>query len=335
MARIGFSPPATSSIRSSPSVVEGEALLARWFGRPVVLTSSGRAALLLALRHVGLNRYRSRVAISPRTAQCVFDAVTRAAFPIDPATDASETQATILIHQYGFIQSSPPQGPVIEDICHSFFATPTSGERDWRGPLAVFSLPKFFGMAGMCGGLVAENEAMAGELRKQRDAAPALPDAILDRDRRDWLLGSAGGIEEIYLRALLHPACHPAALAGLPTTIAALWALGEQRAATTRRIIDNLPETWLGGDWRTMCLGSLPYALPVFADADSANRLSAALAEPGFETGVFQVDRNRNMYDPSWDPAVLLPCHQALAGSSLDLLIDALVRLRPRIGDSQ
>lgn len=310
-------------------------MLASWFGRPVVLTSSGRAALLLALRHWEMNRYHSRIAISPRTAQCVFDAVTRAAFPVDPATDASETQATVLIHQYGFIQSTLPQGLVIEDICHSFFAAPESGGRDWRGPVAIFSLPKFLGMAGMCGGLVAENDALAAELRQQRDRAPTLSDTILERDRQDWLSGSAVAIDEIYLRALLYPACHPAALGGLPATHEQLSAIGKQRAATIGRLVDSLPASWLDDEWRAMCTGSLPYALPVFADGEDAKRLSDAVTELGFDTGIFKVDRNRNMFDPDWKQAVLLPCHHAMDGSSLDRLVNAIAGLCPRIGNSR
>lgn len=324
MSPIGFSPPVATPARSSLSVAEGEALLGEWFGRPVVLTSSGRAALLLALRRSGLNRYRSRVAIAPRTAQCVLDAVIRAAFPVDPVTDRGETQATVLIHQYGFIQIGTPESPVIEDICHSFFADPANGKRAWRSPMAIFSLPKFLGMTGMCGGLAVESDALAVALREQRDQAAAMSDAAREDDRQGWLSGAAEGLEEIYLRALLHPACNPAALTGLPETVDGLSAIGERRAETTRRLVDSIPEAWLEPGWRAMCRGSLPYALPIFADAEATKQLVGAAAALGFETGVYQVDRSRNMFDPRWGPAVLLPCHHAISGQSIDDLVDVI-----------
>lgn len=320
----GFSPPVAPTARSSLSVAEGEALLGQWFGRPVVLTSSGRAALLLALCHIGLNRYRSRVAISPRTAQCVLDAVIRAAFPVDPATDKGETQATVLIHQYGFIQAGILKGPAIEDICHSFFASPASGKRDWRASMAVFSLPKFLGMSGMCGGLAVADEALATALCERRDQAAALSETAMEHDRQSWLSGAAEGLEEIYLRALLHPACHPAALAGLPDTLDELSAIGEKRAETTRRLAAAIPDAWLDADWRAMCSGSLPYALPVFAGEEAEMQLAGAAAGLGFETGVYQVDRNRNMLDPRWEPAVLLPCHHAISEKSINDLVHVI-----------
>jgi len=325
MLRTGFSPPAAAAEGRLPSTVAAaEAVLEQWFARPVVLMSSGRAALLLAFRHAGLDRYASRIAMSPCTAQCVFDAVTRAAFPVDPATDKAPVQLTLLIHQYGYRQLSAPAAPVIEDICHSFFASPTSGDRRWAGSLAAFSLPKFLGMSGMVGGLVVESCDLADELRAQRDSAPVLPPDTAERDRQAWLAGKQETMEEIYLRALLHPACSLQSLNGLPTEVSALRAIGEQRAAVARRLIDAIPDALLNDDWRRLCRHSLPYALPVFIGDREPSRAVASLEELGLETGVYCVDRHRNMIAPSWARAILLPCHHTVDEISLDAMTAVL-----------
>ena len=127
-------------------------MLEEWFGSPVVLASSGRGAIKLALREFGLNRYRHRVALPRMISGCVLDAVVQHAFPID-AAGKDEFDLTLLYHQYGFSQLMEPAGPTIEDICHAFFASCKTGRRPWRGQMAVFSLSKFFRTSTMVGGL--------------------------------------------------------------------------------------------------------------------------------------------------------------------------------------
>lgn len=321
MQAIGFAP--AHPARDGPPIAmeDAEARLSDWFGRPVVLMSSGRAALLACFRHLGLNRYASRLAMPPRTAQCVFDAVTRAAFPVDPASDASPVAATLLIHQYGHLLSDRPAGPVVEDICHAFFARPDSGRRDWAGELAVFSLPKFFPLAGMAGGVVAADEALARALRAGRDAAPRLSDAQLAADRASWRGGEPAALELAYLRALLHPAASADALAGLPEDIAAV---GARRAAVTATLLDAIPTATLDQAWRAMCRQALPFALPVFAAPDDLARLVESLRAMHVETGLFRIDRARKMAKPEPQIAALVPCHHAIGDAEVQAMADRL-----------
>lgn len=323
MYRHRFTPAPVSAV-SRPTVLAAEALLQQWFGRPVVLTSSGRAALLLALRDAGLGRYRSRLAMPPLTAACVFDAVIRTAFPVDPAHDPDPVDATLLIHQYGHRQVSVPDGLVIEDICHAFFGGPETGARRWRGDVAIFSLPKFFGTAGMAGGLVVADEQQADRLRDARDAAPRTDAEQLAHDRAGWRQTTGATLEAIYLRALLHPACDPAALAGLPASQAELAATGERRAAIARRLVDALPAASLPDEWRAICLADLPFAIPVFGDPARLDDLAGRIEAIGIESGPFRIDKRRNMRAPDFQSAILLPCHQQIDDDCLDALVGAI-----------
>lgn len=321
MRAVGFSPTGADRAGEPVAVDAAEAQLGHWFGRPVVLTSSGRAALLLCFGQLGLSRYASRLAMPPRTAQCVFDAVTRAAFPVDPATDRGPVDAALLIHQYGHVLHDRPAGPVVEDICHAFFAAPGTGARDWAGDMAVFSLPKFFPLAGLAGGIVASDAGLADDLRARRDAAPRLTGAQAAADRSEWRAGHGSSLEQVYLRALLHPSPDPAALAGLPPDLAAA---GHRRAQVTSAILDAIPAAALDADWRAMCCAKLPYALPVFASPAASAPLIDALREQDYETGLFRIDRARTMGKPDPQPAVLLPCHDRLTEDELSVLIDVL-----------
>lgn len=233
MKRIGYALPAAPQPASSRTIGEVEGLLERWFDRPVVLTSSGRSALLLCLQELGLQRYVHRVAMPPLTGLCVYDAVCRAAFPVDPATDHGPVDVTVLIHQYGFQLKDRPSGPVIDDICHAFFAGPATGARDWVGDMAVFSLPKFFRTYGMVGGIIVADSKLADALRQRRNAAPELSAGQIAADQTAWRMGNRVEIEQVYLRALLHPACSSDAFGLLPSDCTGLRKVGEQREAVT------------------------------------------------------------------------------------------------------
>lgn len=321
MAAIRLAPTcAASDTVGFASIEQAEALLERWFDRPVILTSSGRAALLLCFQELSLNRYSSRLAMPPRTAQCVFDAVVRTAFPIDPATDHSPVDATLLIHQYGHRLMDKPIGPVIEDICHAFFEKPDTGARDWAGDFAVFSLPKFFGTRGMCGGVVAADEGLAARLRARRDAIPTIDAQALAADQAAWRASDSAWMEVVYLRALLHPACSVEALAGLPTHLEGLCAAGEARAGVTRTLLHAIPDSSLDKEWRAMCEARLPFALPAFANAEQLAPVIAAIDEAGVETGRFRINLARSMMAPETRLALLLPCHNGMGAITVETL---------------
>lgn len=309
------------------SVEDTETLLSQWFGRPVVLTSSGRAALLLALRDLGLNRYRDRVAMSSKTASCVLDAVVRAAFPVDPAFSPDiDVSASLLIHQYGFRQKGRPKGPVVEDICHAFFETAESGSRNWAGDYAVFSLPKFFSLSGMVGGLVLATEDLAQRIKELRDQEGRPSKGQLLADRHALPLATGHELEAIYTRKLLCPAPDPGALVGFPATLAELADYGGRRAQVSRRVVDAIADSAWPAGWREMCSQRLPFAIPLFDEANRLGMIAKEFANIGLPSGIYSIDIACNFCHSNWQGALLLPAHNQLSDSVITDLVDIVGR---------
>jgi hypothetical protein len=317
---IGHSPPPAGGAAPS-DVARLESLLSDWFERNVVLLSSGRTGLRLLLAAKGLSRYRDAVRVPAYLSRCVINAVTHNAMP----ALSGEASATLLYHQYGFEQRHVPHsGVVIEDLAHAFFAAPDSGARRWRSDAAIFSLPKFFGTAGLGGGVIVERADLAAEIR-ERAAAATRP----AEDVRGWMRSVVAGVrdcppgepcpQEDWLDAvyeLLYAFAGPDAadLAGMPETRSGLAAVGAERAARVAELRLALPRA----GWEAMGDTPVPYALPLFGDREALNRIDAALAAEGIHAGVYHLDVRRDMSGPDYRAAVLLPCHQGMSSDHVE-----------------
>jgi hypothetical protein len=303
------------------TVNDAERILSDWFGAEVILTSSGRAAILLYLKALGLNRYRDQVVLPRFISSCVLDAVIRCGFPVDAASGVTG-DASILYHQFGIPQRTAPSGAVIEDICHAFFASPTTGGRDWKGDVAVFSVPKFFGLKNMVGGLVLVKGARSAQLREMRDGAPTASKVHRDRGGRE--VGSARNAEEQedietrYLRRLLNPALLDDETGGLPGSTGEIRAIGHARQDKLCRLVEAAGRTSLPPGWVELLTSCLPFALPVFLGEEMLRRANARLSEIGVVAGEYQIDVARDMSSPRHERAVLVPCHHEIPAMKLD-----------------
>lgn len=318
-----------------PESIEAvEAVLAEWFARPVVLLSSARAGLRLLLELHGMNRHRDHLYLPPFLARCVLNAVTYNAFPVH---DGASAGATLLYHQYGFPQRHIPEGLVIEDAAHAFFASGKSGARTWRGP-AIFSLPKFFPVAGLCGGVVAVDERQADALRAAaREALPA-PAGVREWMRAvyaAWRDGEPPGgtegaqwLEPVYELLYQFPTADIDDLAGVPATVEGLAAAGRRRAEHVARLRDRFgPQVGNDGFWPPGDVA--PYAVPYFGTGDPAklHEIDTALGANGIEAGVYHVDVRRDMVEADYRQCVLVPCHQQLSATDMDRICTVIDEL--------
>jgi hypothetical protein len=319
-----YSSPRPIERAATLSVRELEAILGEWFGREIVLTSSGRAALLLALTDLGFNRYQHRIKLPRLISGCVLDATIRSAFPVDAASrDAAD--ATLLYHQYGFEQARPPDGVVIEDICHRFFETPTTGRRNWAGDVAIFSLPKFFGCSSMVGGLILKTSELSNRFRALRDQREPAPDHRYAGEvfRRDYHRGG-DELEHVYLNRLLNPNIASVELGAVPNR-QELQEIGAQRRQRIVRLLqakgNNLPEGWLA-----LLERSLPFLFPFFAETPILHRLRIQMHDIGLASEIYRLDVNRNAESPSLSPALLIPCHQDVPEDVLASAVTMMLR---------
>lgn len=321
--------PGFVDVPSVTSVREAEKLLSDWFGAEVILTSSGRAAILLYLEALGFNRYLNRVAVPRLISFCVLDAIIRRGFPIDVEGDPA-ADATILYHQYGLPQTQSVSGLVIEDICHSFFSNATSGAREWRGEVGIFSLPKFFRLNGMSGGLVMVNGSRARQIRQMRDGAAR--DGSMENYQQLKALrsGDRSAVERLYLSRLLNPQIFDHETGGMPVSLGEIRGIGEKRQTILERLLGAIGDDSLPVGWSGLFRESLPFALPVFGNIAWLQQLNGTLAEIGITAGIYKIDVARTMAKPEYRTGVLLPCHHEIPVSTLNNMTDILKEARAR-----
>jgi len=308
------------------SVADAERVLGDWFGAEVVLTSAGRSAMLLYFTSIGLNRYRDRIALPRLISACVLDAVIRRAFPVD-AADRTGADFTILYHQYGFFQADRPGGRVMEDICHAFYATAETGERDWVGEVAVFSLPKFFATSTMCGGLVMSDQDRANEFRELRDRTGVVSGtgaySLADVFGKSFGAG-ASGLELTYLARLLNPRLGDHETGGIPDSTAEIRRIGGERRSRLDRLIDVVDRSALPEGWLSMLRATLPFAFPVFGSEEQLVKTKQTLRDAGVAADIYSLDVARNMSMPRYERAVLAPCHHLIPIETFDAITDVL-----------
>jgi hypothetical protein len=302
-----YSSPSPIERASTLSVAELEGILGEWFGREIVVTSSGRAALLLALTDLGFNRYQHRLRLPRLISGCVLDAAIRRAFPVDAAS-RDIADATLLYHQYGFEQAKSPAGIVIEDVCHRFFETSATGRRNWVGDVAIFSLPKFFACSSMIGGLILKTSELSNRFRSLREARGPASDYEYAGEvfRRDYHRGG-DELEHVYLNRLLNPNIASAELGAVPDR-SGLQEIGARRRQRIDRLLqakqNNLPAGWLD-----LLERSLPFLFPFFAEMPILHRLKIEMHSIGLASEIYRLDVNRRAENPSLVPALLIPCH--------------------------
>lgn len=304
-----------------------EKVLSEWFGYPVILLSSGRAGINIVLKALGMHRYRSRLRVPPFLSTCVLNAITPFAFPVDIGQSGD---GMLWYHQYGFPQRNLPLHPnVIEDCAHSFFTTATTGERVWASDVAIFSLPKFFSIAGMAGGIIVRNSELEERLRTIVAEAPDdIPEVRMWMRR---IISSAFNVEDSIEKLFVGSAYEllpqfmrpdPHDLAGFPTTTDEIRTIGRQRRERMEFVVDffgrqAFPES-LMRDYEHI----MPFAMPCFSISDEKMREKAdyLLMDIGIHAGIYRVDVNRDCNSPDYRPCILLPCHQNV---SLNRLEDA------------
>lgn len=328
-----FFHPTWKRITSYSSVEACEDLLGKHFGGECVVTGSGRSAIDILMRYNKLSRYSSRVSVTPMISRCVLDVTVNHAYPVDPSKNEKH-DLVLRYHQMGLPQKDTIfTTPVIEDICHSFFLDLSECSLKVGKRWAVFSLPKFFPIAGMAGGIVVEDKAEASELRKLRDLSALITDSEQRLQSEEFQLAYGGDphysdrLEMVYLKRRLNSKCHPMDIAGFPLDLHELNAVRLRRNQVMTRLLEplyekNFPYSWYGklGAW-------LPFALPIFlCNEERMNKVALELNSQGIQSGVYSIDIARNQTAPNFKRAVVVPCHHQLSDRTCEIIISTLMK---------
>jgi hypothetical protein len=252
--------------------------------------------------------------------------VTPSAFPVEAP---NKGDGLLLYHQFGFPQRFVPQtGLVIEDIAHAFFSGPETGARGWSGEVALFSLPKFFALAGFSGGLVCKSRDVADRiLDRIRNAPPDPPDlrswmrrVVRTGYARDFQSPDHMFLESAYELLLRVVRPDPADLQGFPQSIAGIKQVGQERLQRVQFIREFFRNRGMCSRFLAPAELLLPFAFPYFGvnGRGGLERANRALEEAAIYAGVYHVDVNRDMRHPDYQICLLLPCHQGVSVGEIE-----------------
>jgi len=297
-----------------------EKLLKEWFGCEVILMASGRSGIHVFLQTEGYHRYKHKFEVPLYLSRCVINALTSSVFPAEFPVIGD---GILFYHQFGFPQRWKPNSTavVLEDIAHSFYANQYSGKRLWHGKVAAFSLPKFFAMNGLVGGLVVPDRTTADKIRvfiektsiDSEDTRKWTRDVLFDfyksNDESNFLIDSAF---EILLK-MLRP--DPINICGFPESISEIMTIGENRKERCDFFRTFFKGRAFPKDFWETEENFLPFALPYFGSGILKNlkNINSALEERNVKAGIYHVDVNRNSRDTDFKPCVLLPSHQDIS----------------------
>lgn len=294
----------------------------------VFWTSTARSALravLLHLRSTGALPDAHAEILVPRWAcTSLYNSINKVCFPT--IQDTPSLRGVLVYHQYGFpqrldviAQRCRDRGMfLLENSVNCVFDGPSVGGIGEFGTANIFSLPKMF-RTNLGGALVA------------RDPALEVFCAEYFRGEERWI-GRLSGIARRLTSTRLHEMAyaltdygrnaHPGDLSTLRHEIASGAIM--RRKENYLRLRREFSETPFFDGLEPE---AIPYVVPLFGPRVFLDRLSAHLAERGWESGVYHFDAARDLFAPRFVPCVPLPTHHEVGPAWMDELIGIIRRL--------
>jgi hypothetical protein len=287
-------------------------------GLEVLPYSCGRAAIVAALRALGLGRM-DEILVPPYLSQCVLSAMLRASFPA--LTASPRTRAILVYHQFGFPQDiealeaeAKRRGWFILNDCAHALLTEKRGRPVARwGDVTVFSFAKLY-PCGMAGGAAARSaevfQAMSREHERLGAVQGTRSDEALARllEARKDLASVASSFEVAALFGFLPDlaALPRQATSGLPASVLEIDQDVRHRKTLWEIVRRELP------DRVPACAGDdvVPFAIPIRGDPAALTGVSAIVRERfGLEAPVLMFDYALNMLRPDYRKSLVVGCH--------------------------
>jgi hypothetical protein len=297
-------------------------MLENYWGRYVVLFSSGRSALKAYLLYKNYNLHRNSISIPKYLSKCVLDAITDCAFP---KWLPDQTHALLYYHQYGYIQNcnflqniSQRYELIIEDCAHTFFY------KSNLGIPSIVSFSKFFNVG--CGG------ALIIDSQQEKDEILALRDSQLSLSVEKEKFVQKGffanlkkynlskeiitSLPVIYAMILTYIRPLTSTISNLPMTINALMSVRQERLdrfeILKNHIVNKKAREYLKE------FQEPPFIVPCcFAEHNLMHRLIRELSSIDVQGAIYHIDLNKNQFAPMYEPATIIPCHQNIPISTM------------------
>lgn len=294
----------------------------------VLLTSSGRAGIMLSLRAANIGR-NEEVFIPPYLNSCVLDSIVLVGMPSLEFTE--RTKAVLLYHHWGYSQNFPAieevlrgrKIPIIEDCAHGLWGE-TYGVRIGEfGDTAIFSLSKIFEIT-YAGALRINNKSYIENIINQLNYSISLREfweAILGEwtyvnyyrkniNKRN-LPDHQVGLGKWYSTLLTYPACK-GIRGNLPGNHEEIKKIFRKQNSNFLFLLENLKNKsfLLDGDNLDEMA---PLCYPVLNEDESIlEKVNNWLKELGIYTGIYHFDVNRNMFKPNYMKCVPIPLYASI-----------------------
>jgi hypothetical protein len=302
-----------------------DSLASHWLGQPCLAVPSVRVGLGWSLESLGLSRHRDHVLVPRFLGRCILNHVNRHALAVEEPT--SRTRMAIVVDQYGLRQDvvalraefNAHQWSFIEDSPYGV------GENE---TLAPGSLARFIGLTKVLpvvqgGLLIANDERIARHVRARRQevrrpAAWAVWTVMLTFRLRRYSPPHSALAEAAY-------ELYNAIGGGNGTLRRNLRLAFEQIDAHTRQYAERmdavtsaLGEAGILPDLRRLC-----YVFP-FLPGSIIDEARPVFRRCRFDDTLYHVDVRRNMLNPQYRQALLVPMNFRIPRQAFDALLNGL-----------
>lgn len=294
----------------------------------LLLTSSGRAAIMVSMRAAGVGRI-DEIFMPPYLSTCVLESMFAVGIPSVRFTE--HTKAILLYHHWGFPQNFSAVKEalrgrnvlIIEDCAHGFWGKTSGIGMGEFGDAAVYSLSKIFDMT-YAGALRINNSSFSEPIVRELNYNRTLREFCesirgewtyvnfysKDADIRD-LPDHCIDLKKWYATLLAYPACK--GIRGkLPRNSEEMKEIFRKQNSSFLFLLENFKNRsfLLEGD----CLAEMaPLCYPVFCDQESILvKVNDWLREAGIYTGIYHFDINRNMFKPNYKRCIPIPLHASI-----------------------
>jgi hypothetical protein len=314
---------------------------ARPEGDALIYVGSGKAAIALIfayLKSIGVLPNKMTPVLVPQwLGTWVYAEMLSYSFPTMNPGDAAAV--ALCYHQYGFPQdmdrvldiAASRRIVVVEDCAHAAAGTYKGQALGTMGDFGLFSFSKF---------------AFCYALGAIATARPEFPKFVSDRQRRASrslrLLVNGFKFVDEYNNGLNRPravrlldgmramvyARYGAQVAVGPSALGLWW---QKRDAELSARLQNFQYLRSYVDRFGICdhledSGVFPYAVPLAIKGDRAVQVVNELRARGVKAGVYQFDVARCIFEPRFEPCVLIPIHSGMSGAGIELVTDTIVK---------
>ena len=301
-------------------------------------TGSGKGSIALILEHLYkkgvLTSKLDEILVPDWLGYWVYNQIQPYAFPVKHVSE--RTKAVLVYHQYGFAQdmkkimeiAAQRNLIVIEDCAHAVYSFFDGKRLGSFGNYSLYSFSKFMPCFALGAASSADKSFAEFVAAKQKEASKLLTlikDTIKycyerSRGRAPWRQKITEALMAMSY-ATYGQAVYPAkrAIRLVKTKLGAEIAARQENYQYFRSKTEQLGIcNHLEAD------GVTPYVIPIRLPVGKEQPVAAALQAAGIETGVYQFDINRNIFESQFVPVVWVPCHGGVTRQQIDEMIDII-----------